>query len=313
MKMVNKEVLRIGHLSTMYHTNFILMGVSSFREDLNVNVKWTLFGTGPEMVKAFERKELDIGYMGLPPAIIGIDRGVPIKCVAGGHIEGTIIISKKEFKNLQELNNNLFQVFNQFIGKNIGVTSKGSIHEVILSSYLEKFDLKDKINVKYYSQAEFIALNMKNGTLDAGVGTPALAVFASTILKSKIIVSPDKLWHFNPSYGIFFSESFSKSHRDLGKIFLKYHKEASGLLREQPELVAKRILSNFSLTNEQYIRKVLTISPRYCMALPKEYVESTLKFVEKLHELNYIKNKLNINNIFNFSYINEIHPEKHHY
>ncbi|MHA1194970.1 MAG: ABC transporter substrate-binding protein [Promethearchaeota archaeon] len=311
--MVKKEVLRIGHLSTMYHTNFILMGDSSFREDLNVNVKWTLFGTGPEMVKAFERKELDIGYMGLPPAIIGIDRGVPIKCVAGGHIEGTIIISKKEFKNLQELNNNLFQVFNQFIGKNIGVTSKGSIHEVILSSYLEKFDLKDKINVKYYSQAEFIALNMKNGTLDAGVGTPALAVFASTILKSKIIVSPDKLWYFNPSYGIFFSESFSKSHRDLGKIFLKYHKEASGLLREQPELVAKRILSNFSLTNEQYIRKVLTISPRYCMALPKEYVESTLKFVEKLHELNYIKNKLNINNIFNFSYINEIHPEKHHY
>ena len=98
--MVNKEVLRIGHLSTMYHTNFILMGDSSFREDLNANVKWTLFGTGPEMVKAFERKELDIGYMGLPPAIIGIDRGVPIRCVAGGHIEGTIIIAKKEFKNL---------------------------------------------------------------------------------------------------------------------------------------------------------------------------------------------------------------------
>ena len=45
-----------------------------------------------------ENNELDIGYIGLPPAIIGIEQGVPIKCVAGGHVEGTILCAKKKIQ-----------------------------------------------------------------------------------------------------------------------------------------------------------------------------------------------------------------------
>ncbi len=66
--------------------------------DLKIDINWILFGTGPAMIEAFKNKKLDIGYMGLPPAIIGIDKGVPIKCVAGGHVEGTIMIAKKNTK-----------------------------------------------------------------------------------------------------------------------------------------------------------------------------------------------------------------------
>lgn len=50
--------------------------------DLKININWTLFGTGPAMVKAFKEEKLDIGYIGLPPAIIGIAQNVPIICIA---------------------------------------------------------------------------------------------------------------------------------------------------------------------------------------------------------------------------------------
>ena len=83
MLYIKKNKLRIGHLSTAYHANFILMGNKGLRSDFNREIRWKLFGTGPAMVKAFQNKELDIGYMGLPPAIIGIEKGAPIKCVAG--------------------------------------------------------------------------------------------------------------------------------------------------------------------------------------------------------------------------------------
>ena len=87
--------LRIGHLSTFYHTAIILMADEKLQENLGVDVEWRLFGTGPSIVNAFEKGELDIAYVGLPPAIIGIDRGVEIKCVAGGHIEGTVICCER--------------------------------------------------------------------------------------------------------------------------------------------------------------------------------------------------------------------------
>ncbi|MHA1702016.1 MAG: ABC transporter substrate-binding protein, partial [Promethearchaeota archaeon] len=177
MFQIRKDKLRIGHLSTAYHANFLLMGNKDLINDINMEIQWKLFGTGPSMVKAFQNKKLDIGYMGLPPAIIGIDKEVPIKCVAGGHLEGTIMVALKELKTLAQLNNDISEVFSQFKGHAVGVPSKGSIHDVILNFYLKKFGLLEDVEVKHYKHAEFIATDMQKGILEGGVGTPALAVF----------------------------------------------------------------------------------------------------------------------------------------
>ncbi len=65
--------------------------------------------------------------------------------------------------------------------------------------------------------------------------------------------------------------------------------------------------------SEEYIKKVLSISPKYCIALSDGYVTSTMEFVEALHRLGYIKRKLDIEDIFNFRFVEKIHPENHHY
>ena len=97
---MEKNRLSIGHLTTCYHSNFILMQNDDLKTQLNTEIEWKMFGTGPEMVAAFRNNELDIGYMGLPPAIIGIEKDVKIKCVAGGHVEGTIMCAKKKYKTI---------------------------------------------------------------------------------------------------------------------------------------------------------------------------------------------------------------------
>lgn len=310
---IGKDNLNIGHLSTAYHTNFILMADDELENDLHREINWILFGTGPAMVKAFKNKELDIGYMGLPPAIVGIDQGVPIKCVAGGHVEGTIMTGKKEYKSLNDFNDNLLEFFSQFNGKAIGVTSKGSIHEVILSFYLNKYALYNQIQVNYYKQAEFIALDMKRGIIEAGVGTPALAVFASTILNSHIIISPNKLWKNNPSYGIFCSEKLIETYPETIKKFLHHHKKASNLIRTNPLIAAEKIAETFEIINKNYVKSVLEISKKYCIALSNGYVSSTMQFVKTLYKLGYIKHELNSDDIFNFTYIHQVHPEDEHY
>ncbi|MFX1364570.1 MAG: ABC transporter substrate-binding protein [Promethearchaeota archaeon] len=313
MIIINKSKLNIGHLSTAYHTNYILMESEDLTKDLKIIVNWILFGTGPAMVKAFREEKLDIGYMGLPPAIIGIDHGVTIKCIAGGHVEGTIMVAKMEYKIQEQLNNNLKRVLSQFKGKTIGVPSKGSIHDVILMHYLEKFNLIDDIEVKNYEQAEFIAKDMKEGILEAGVGTPALAVFASTMLKSHLIIKAKELWSNNPSYGLFIHDNFVKKDPEILLKFLYHHKSASYLLRNDPSMAAEKIVKSFRIIDKNYAESVLRISPKYCIALSEGYVKSTMRFVKTLYSLGYISRKLKVREIFDFRFVNEVHPEPAHY
>ncbi|MCJ7647490.1 MAG: ABC transporter substrate-binding protein [Candidatus Lokiarchaeota archaeon] len=289
------------------------MGNKDLNNDFNMEIRWNLFGTGPSMVKAFQNKKLDIGYMGLPPAIIGIDKGVPIKCVAGGHVEGTIMIAHKEFKTLAQLNNDLSDVFSQFKGHAVGVPSKGSIHDVILNFYLKKYGLLEDVEVKHYKQAEFIALDMQKGILEGGVGTPALAVFSSTIFDSHLIIPPDFLWRDNPSYGIFFHEDIIDKEPEIVLKFLIHNKAASLLLRESPTRAAKIISTTFEILTESYVSAVLKISPKYCIALSEGYVKSTMEFVRILKDLGYIKKDIRINDVFDFKFVQEVHPESEHY
>jgi len=310
---IRKNKLRIGHLSTAYHANFVLMGNKDLDNDFNMEIRWKLFGTGPAMVKAFQNKKLDIGYMGLPPAIIGIDKGAPIKCVAGGHVEGTIMVASKTYKTMAYLNNNLSEVFSQFKGHAIGVPSKGSIHDVILNFYLKKYDLLDDVEVKHYKQAEFIATDMQKGILEGGVGTPALAVFASTIFDSQLIIPPEVLWKDNPSYGIFFHEDIIDKEPEVVLKFLNYNKTASLMLRESPTRAAEIISTTFEILTQKYVSAVLEISPKYCIALSEGYVKSTMEFVRTLKNLGYVKKELRIRDIFDFNFIQEVHPESEHY
>ncbi len=310
---MKKLQIRIGHLSTAYHTNFILMADNSLAESMNREVIWKLYGTGPSMIQAFRENELDIGYMGLPPAIIGISNGLPLKCVAGGHVEGTIMIAKKNYKTILDLDNDFYKLFKQFENKSVGVPSEGSIHDVILKSLMEEYCKEIRVKIQNYTQAEFIALDMKNNKLEAGVGTPSLAIFASTLVKSKIIVPSNYFWADNPSYGIFFTEKLIKENPELVFEFLKYHKKSSYLLRENPSRAAEIISKTFSILSKEYVESVLKISPKYCIALSEGYINATMKFVELLYKLGYINQLIGVDDIFNLKFVQEIHPEMPHY
>jgi NitT/TauT family transport system substrate-binding protein len=313
MVKMGKNKLSIGHLSTCYHSNFILMQDDNLKNQLGVEIDWNIFGTGPEMVEAFKNNELDIGYLGLPPAIIGIEQGVPIKCVAGGHVEGTIMCAKKKYKDDTQFDNNLHKVMSQFKGAAIGVTAKGSIHDVILNYYMDKYKLQDEIELINYKQAELIALDMKKNKLEGGVGTPCLAVFASTLLESRLVIQADNLWHNNPSYGVFFHEILIKKNPELVLGFLTLHKKSATLLRKSPDVAAKVIANTVEMTTEEFVKEVLKISPKYCIALSEGYVKSTMEFIGALHRLGYIKRKLKVEDIFDFRFIGKVHPEHHHY
>src|SRR6266496_3975868 len=112
--------IRIGHLSTFYHTAILLQARGDADRLLGEAIDWKLMPTGPAIVKAFEQSELDLAYIGLPPAIIGMSRGANIICIAGGHMEGTVMAGKSSWIGYPE-QTDLGHILAQFKGRTIGV------------------------------------------------------------------------------------------------------------------------------------------------------------------------------------------------
>jgi NitT/TauT family transport system substrate-binding protein len=300
--------ISIGHLSTIYHTAFILMG-TDWLEKAGIKANWKLFASGPDIVKAFANKEIDIGYIGLPPAIIGIDSGVPIICIAGGHVEGTVLVARKEYSTLDELGD-LNAVLAQFEGKVIGSPPKGSIHDVIINNALHEAKLD--IKIKNFAWTDFVLEALVDDDIDAAVGTPSLAVAADRACGARIAIPPHELWQNNPSYGIVIRKELMQ-HPDLILRFLEMHEKANNFIRAKPVEAARMVSKLTGIVDAGFVLEAYRVSPKYCAALSSEFVESTMAFVPVLHRLKYISREIPESEIFEHRFINKIHAGKPHY
>jgi NitT/TauT family transport system substrate-binding protein len=271
-------------------------------------LEWTLYPTGPAMMESFAKEETDIGYIGLPPVMIRLENGLKLKCVGGGHIEGTIMVATKSYKTFDELGN-IKAVLEQFEGEVIGVPSRGCIHDVIISELTNEYD----ITIKNFEWTDFIPDAIEEGEIAAGVGTPSLATVISNRLDSNIVIPPYKLWPYNPSYGIVVREELISESPGFITQFLKAHEKACNLIRFQPENAAEIAYNELEVVNKDFVLDTYRISPKYCASLPEDYINSTLKFIPVLQKLGYMHGNLEREDIFELKFIKKTHPQPAHY
>jgi NitT/TauT family transport system substrate-binding protein len=296
--------LRIGHLSTVYHTALLLRGLKAL-ERKGMDVTWELFGGGPAIVEAMKRGKIDIGYIGLPPTMIGMADGAEIKCVAGGHIEGTALTTIK--KGPEEWEEK--RVIHDLRGERIGSPPKGSIHDIIIRHLLKKNGVKAR--VVNYPWADFIPLAIERGEITAAVGTPALAIYLKQNLGARIALPPEMIWPYNPSYGIIAQTDLIDT-KEL-KTFIELHEEMSNHIIKSPQKAAETVAGFVGMIEPEFVHEVIKLSPHYCAALPPEYIQSTLDFVPVMQEHGYLTKNLTKKDIFHTSLIEEVHTEGNHY
>jgi NitT/TauT family transport system substrate-binding protein len=84
-------------------------------------------------------------------------------------------------------------------------------------------------------------------------------------------------------------------------------------LRSDPAGAAQSIAEQAAVIDADFVLETLQVSPRYCAALSREYVASTMDFVRALKRLGYMRKELPSEEIFDSSLINEVHPGPDHY
>ncbi len=290
----------------------MMMAEPAFLRGVQAEIEWHLFGTGPDIVQAFERGQIDLAYAGLPPAIIGIDRGIPITCVAGGHMEGTVLSGVKTFIGFPELTD-ITAILGQFRGQSIGVPGKGSIHDVILRHHLEAHHFEDDVTVVNFPWADLILEALVKGEIAAACGTPALSVAIKRYARGKMLYPPSLLWPHNPSYGILAMRSLLTEQTELIGSFLSAHEAVTSFVRHTPQKASQLIAEYLGFIDQDFAMDTIMVSPKYCAYLSPEYRSATLDFVTVLKKLGYIRHPLEEDRIFDMTIIDTIHPPQDHY
>ena len=95
--------------------------------------------------------------------------------------------------------------------------------------------------------------------------------------------------------------------------FLAAHEDACEWIRRDPAASAGIVARTTGLVDQAFVLMTYRISPKYCAALPPEYIASTMKFVQTLYSLGYISRPVKKEEIFETSLVEKVHPRPHHY
>ena len=91
------------------------------------------------------------------------------------------------------------------------------------------------------------------------------------------------------------------------------HEAAENEIRLEPAAAAATVADAVKVVDAAFVQQVFALSPRYCAALPGEYIDASMAFVPVLQHSGYLSADLVADQVFDPRFITAVHPEPAHY
>ncbi len=267
--------VRLGYLLGDIHQLAVPVAVENryFTQDgLNVSLVGP-FTAGPALMNAFAAGELDVGYVGTPPALTHSAKGVDIQILASVNTEGSALIVREGIHGIQDLR-----------GRNVAIPMVGSIQDVLLRMILLRQGMTYKdLNVIEVRCPDMPA-QLEIGNLDGYIAWEPYCAQAIVAGTGKILLSSSDIWPGHPCCVLVASRSFIKSQPDAVEKIVRAHVKATRFIREHPSeamaIAAKFTKLSLQVVEESWRRVPFDYEPK---------IKETKEFVQKLIELEIIK------------------------
>lgn len=278
-----KKIVRIGHQP---HGTFLYLKISKNLEKrlapLGYSVEWTQFPAGPPILAALGEGKIDMGYVGVVPAVFAQANDIPFVYVgydpSSPNSMGILVRQNSPIQTLADLQ-----------GKKITATSKTASHYFLIRALIKAgLSLND---------VEFVDLSplkgqeaFKQGKVDAWIGwQPYLTELEETMSVNLLTTNSQGLMNDKNFY--IASRSFSKNQAELIRIIMDESRQIGRWAIENPEAASKILSSN--TTMKQSIALKLTQSRRF-EALPVEdrAVEEQQRIAETFYRLGFLPKRI---------------------
>jgi NitT/TauT family transport system substrate-binding protein len=283
--------IRVGYLKADVHqASFFIAKALGMWEKEGIEVETKEFAAGPAEMEAFAAGELDVGYVGTPPATTGIARGIGVKIIAGVNYEGSALVVRKEsgIARIEDLK-----------GKRIGTPLRGSIQDVMLREELRKngIDPEKDLTLLEFPALPDVVLALQKGEIDGFIAwapMPAMAIVAGV---GEVLLESKEMWEMHPCCVLIASQKLIQENPSLVKKLLEIHLKAMGFIEENPEEAISLVARETGVSREVIAESFKRIKFR---ARPDP--NGTLRFAGILHGLGYIERLPSEEEIFDLSF-----------
>jgi len=273
------ETVSIGYLPSDHDAALFVANATNMYKDAGINVELHEYNNGGDLMSAMASGDLDVGYVGISPAVSSISKGVPVKIVSGAQNEGSgLVAHDSSITSIKDLN-----------GKTIATPGEASIQNVLLKYDLKKNSM-DTNSVKSPGM-KVSSMNdaLKTGKIDAMLTYEPYVSISEKVNNQKVIEKSGDIIPNHPCCVVVMSDAFISQHSQQAKDILKIHKDATQKLIDNPEESVQYLPDN--IVPDKEVEKQSLSQIKWVNGLDDDYktnVENFLNIEKDLGIINQI-------------------------
>lgn len=283
---VNEDIVTIGYLPSDHDAALFVAQAQGKYAAHGIETELVQFNNGGDLMTGMASGEVDIGYGGITPVLSAVEKGVPIKVVAGAQIEGSgIAVSPESDIDSPE----------DLAGKSIATPGEASIQYMLLQYYLEDNNMStDDMNISAMKVAPM------NDALNAnkidGMLTYEPYVTMAVENGNVMFINSSEILPEHPCCVVAASERFIDENPDKLDTIISIHENATGFILENPDEAAELLPDDIVADVE--IEKKAISGIKFVYGLNETYKQSIMDFMQIEVDLGILEEPIPATDIF---------------
>jgi len=240
--------LRIGHLvADIHQIAFYVAYYQGYYVEEGIRPVRMEYVNGPTEMLAFAAGDLDVGYVGVVPALISKSKGTDFVIVASANLEGSAIVAKSNINTAQNLSR-----------KRVGTPGIGTIQDSLLYMVEEKLNITT-VHVAYGGPS-LLPLAFERGEIDAFIAWEPFA--AEVVVKGlgHVVYTSHDIFPSHQCCVLYISGRILREQPSLAKNLIKIHLKAMNYVTAQPndamDIFANRTGKTLDIVQESWKRMI---------------------------------------------------------
>ena len=283
---VNEDIVTIGYLQSHHDAALFVAKAQGEYAAHGIETELVQFNNGGDLMTGMASGEVDIGYGGITPVLSAVEKGVPIKVVAGAQIEGSgIAVSPESDIDSPE----------DLAGKSIATPGEASIQYMLLQYYLEDNNMStDDMNISAMKVAPM------NDALNAnkidGMLTYEPYVTMAVENGNVMFINSSEILPEHPCCVVAASERFIDENPDKLDTIISIHENATEFILENPDEAAELLPDDIVADVE--IEKKAISGIKFVYGLNETYKQSIMDFMQIEVDLGILEEPIPETDIF---------------
>lgn len=288
---ISQQTVVVGYLPSNHDSALFVADAKGMFEKEGIKVQLVPFRAGEDIIRAAQTNQIDVGYVGVSPTTIAIDKGVPVKVVASVNEEGNGIVvgENSSITNISDLE-----------GERIAIPRNGSMQDILLRYALMNDNLSYAGIQTVQQEVPLMPEKLEQGDISAYVAWEPY-VAASSFNQDHVLMYSQDIWNDHPCCVVVAREDFIKKKPQILKKFLKVHIEATDYVNshknETAIILSQKLGTNVSVELEALNHVQFVSKPNVT------FQDNVLKIVNIQKNVGYVKNNLTLGQIFDLEYL----------